>query len=138
MLDERVPHAHRGRQNAGGNGTGVDPSGPVRGQPSGGAPEQAPHGDRRHGGEQTDTAHAVLPQHRGLLRADAVQGLHRQRPEPAALSGPTARTPPGASIRPEAVAATVIVEPMPTRMSTPSRDRVCTRSNSPRRRASAP
>jgi hypothetical protein len=50
-------------------------------------------------------------------------------------SGSTARTPPGASIWPEAVAATVIVGPIPTRTSTPRRERVRTRSTSPKYRA---
>lgn len=56
---------------------------PVCGQPSGLATEQALHRDRRECGEQADAVQAVLAQRSGLLRPDAVQCLHRQRPKPA-------------------------------------------------------
>ena len=82
VLGEGVAHGQGGGQGAWGDGAGVDAAGPVGGHPSGAAAEQALHGGRRDRGEQAHAVHAVLPQRRRLLRADAVQGFDGQRTEP--------------------------------------------------------
>jgi hypothetical protein len=91
------------------------------------------------GGEEADGVDAVLVEGVGLAGADAVQGLHRQRGEPAGcLCGGDGEDAAGCPTWAEAVAATVTVGPVPTRTSTPRRDRVRTRSISPSRRVSVP
>ncbi|WP_010039215.1 hypothetical protein [Streptomyces chartreusis] len=77
--------SHRGLPSANVSGrvtARADAAGPVGGQAAGAAAQQTLHGGGRDGGEQADAVDAVFAQHLRLARADAVQGLDRQRPEP--------------------------------------------------------
>jgi hypothetical protein len=82
---------------------------------------------------------AVVAQYRGLAGSDAVQGVDRELGEPVGgLVGVMVRTPPGGGIWAEAVAATVMDGPIPTRTSTPSREIERIRRTSPSRCAVVP
>ncbi|GGW78673.1 hypothetical protein GCM10010350_74570 [Streptomyces galilaeus] len=115
-------------QGAGDNGAGVDAAGAVGGQAACAAAQEALHGGRVDGGEQSHGVDAVIAERVGLAGADAVQGVDRQRASQwAAWPESTTRTPPSCAIWAETVAATVMDGPMPTRTATPSRERVRTR-----------